>query len=74
MNGCLFIPASKIRLATLEMTILLLRQLVYREMQCYLQDRHLAAVEGAREESTLLLRNFYKVWEKVHVARLLLHL
>ena len=49
------------------MSILLLKQLVYRRGNSYLQDRHLAAIEGAREESTLLLRNFYKVWEKVHV-------
>ena len=54
-------------MATLEMSTLLLKQLVYVDTHCFLQDRHLAAVEGAREESTLLLRNFYKVWEKVHV-------
>ena len=52
--------------------MLLLKQLVYRDVQCFLQDRHLAAIEGAREESTLLLRNFYKVWEKVHMHRTLL--
>ncbi len=61
------LPASRVRLATLEMSILLLKQLVYHSMQCFLQDRHLAACEGAREESTLLLRNFYKVWEKVYM-------
>lgn len=64
--------ASKVRLATLEMSVLLLKQLVYRDVQCFLQDRHLAAIEGAREESTLLLRNFYKVWEKVHMHKTLL--
>ena len=68
----LYISASKVRLATLEMSVLLLKQLVYRDVQCFLQDRHLAAIEGAREESTLLLRNFYKVWEKVHMHRTLL--
>jgi hypothetical protein len=29
--------------------------------QSYLHDCHLAAIEGAKEESTFLLRNFYKV-------------
>ena len=67
---------SHVRLATLELCIKLLKTLVFSAEakgpiagasggKCYLQDRHLAAVEGAREESTLLLRNFYKVWEKV---------
>ena len=31
----------------------------------YLKDEHLAAIEAAYEEASLLLRNFYKVWEKV---------
>lgn len=39
--------------------------MVWRLNECFLQDRHVAAIEGAREEATLLLRNFYKVWEKV---------
>ncbi|XP_076312191.1 C-type lectin domain containing ema isoform X3 [Tachypleus tridentatus] len=51
---------SRIRLATLEMSILLLKQLVLKDGNSFLQDRHLAAIEQAREESTLLLRNFYK--------------
>jgi hypothetical protein len=34
---------------------------VYRGTTSILQDNHLAALEGAREESTLILRNFYKV-------------
>jgi len=59
------LSGSRVRLATLEMSVLLLKTLVYREDQCYLQDCHLAALEGAKEEATLLLRNFYKVWEKV---------
>lgn len=65
-----FISASKVRLATLEMSTLLLKQLVYKDAHCFLQDRHLAAVEGSREESTLLLRNFYKVWEKVDMIHI----
>lgn len=52
---------SKVRLSTLELTIRLLKLLVYREEQSFLQDRHLACIENARECSTQLLRNFYKV-------------
>lgn len=55
---------SKIRLATLELTVRLLRSLIYKDGHCFLQDCHLASVEGVREEATLQLRNFYKVWEK----------
>lgn len=51
---------SKVRLATLQMNILLLKQLVVKDVQSFLQDRHLAAIEQYREESTSLLRNFYK--------------
>ena len=58
------------RLATLELAILLLKSLVYNSVDghSFLQDDHLAAVEGAREEATLQMRNFYKVWEKVSFA------
>ena len=66
-----FPSGSRVRLATLEMSSLLLNHLVStKSTTCYLQDRHLAAIEGAREESTLLLRNFYKVWEKVDITHL----
>ncbi|XP_077526943.1 C-type lectin domain containing ema isoform X2 [Haemaphysalis longicornis] len=51
---------SKVRLATLEMSLLLLRQLATIEGQSCLQDHHVAGLEQAKEESTLLLRNFYK--------------
>ncbi|XP_062581005.1 protein CLEC16A-like isoform X2 [Saccostrea cucullata] len=51
---------SKVRLATLELTIRLLKLLVYKQDQSFLQDRHLACIENARECSTQLLRNFYK--------------
>lgn len=46
---------------------MLLKSLVYNsaEGHSFLHDDHLAAVEGAREEATLQMRNFYKVWEKV---------
>ena len=43
------------------MTILLLKQLAVKGTESYLLDRHLAAIEQCREESTLMLRNFYKV-------------
>lgn len=42
------------------MSIVLLKQMVYKSGNSFLRDHHLAAIEGAREESTLLLRNFYK--------------
>ncbi len=66
---CVCVVGSTVRLATMEMGIVLLKQLVYQDNNdtSYLQDRHLAAIEGAREEGALLLRNYYKVWEKVHV-------
>ncbi|RUS88412.1 hypothetical protein EGW08_003808 [Elysia chlorotica] len=51
---------SKVRIATLEMSIKVLRQMVMKDGQSYLQDRHLACVENARECCTQLLRNFYK--------------
>ena len=51
---------SKVRLSTLELTIKLLKQLVYQNGRSYLQDRHLASIENARECCTQILRNFYK--------------
>ncbi|KAL3877759.1 hypothetical protein ACJMK2_035421 [Sinanodonta woodiana] len=51
---------SKVRLATLELCIRLLKQLVYQPGKSYLQDRHLACLENAHEGSTQILRNFYK--------------
>ena len=63
---CLY-TGGKVRLATFELAILLLKSLVYSPVDghSFLQDDHLAAIEGAREEATLQMRNFYKVWEKV---------
>lgn len=57
----LLLLGSKVRIATLQMTILLLKQLAVKGSESYLLDRHLAAIEQCREESTLMLRNFYKV-------------
>lgn len=69
---------SKVRVATLEMTLLVLKQCTgmtarsnssnrrgsggQTSATCHssLRDHHLATLEGAREEATLMLRNFYK--------------
>ncbi|XP_011498267.1 PREDICTED: protein CLEC16A [Ceratosolen solmsi marchali] len=51
---------AKVRLVTLELATKLLIQLVISENEVLLQDYHLAAVEAAKEQSTTLLRNFYK--------------
>lgn len=53
-------PDSKVRLATLELACILLKQLVLFEGDCIIKDIHLACLEGAREESVHLLRHFYK--------------
>ncbi|XP_017759314.1 PREDICTED: protein CLEC16A isoform X4 [Eufriesea mexicana] len=51
---------SRVRLVTLELAIKLLIQLVMSEGQSMLKDSHLAAIETAKEQSTSLLKNFYK--------------
>ncbi|KAK7018739.1 Protein CL16A, partial [Halocaridina rubra] len=56
---------SRVRVATLEMSLLVLKQLlgiasIGRKKFASLRDHHLATLEGAREEATLMLRNFYK--------------
>ncbi|XP_058013670.1 protein CLEC16A isoform X2 [Ahaetulla prasina] len=53
-------PDGKIRLATLELGCLLLRQLVFNKHGSIIKDVHLACLEGAREESVHLVRRFYK--------------
>ncbi|XP_038618150.1 protein CLEC16A isoform X4 [Tachyglossus aculeatus] len=53
-------PDGKIRLATLELGCLLLKQLVLTNNGSIIKDVHLACLEGAREESVHLLRRFYK--------------
>ncbi|XP_062840941.1 protein CLEC16A isoform X2 [Trichomycterus rosablanca] len=53
-------PDGKVRLATLELSCLLLKQSVLSGPQCIIKDVHLACLEGAREESLHLLRCFYK--------------
>ncbi|KAM4024337.1 protein CLEC16A isoform 1-T1 [Anomaloglossus baeobatrachus] len=54
-------PDGKVRLATLELACILLKQLVLIDGDCIIKDVHLACLEGAREESVHLLRHFYKV-------------
>ncbi|XP_015260400.1 PREDICTED: protein CLEC16A isoform X3 [Cyprinodon variegatus] len=54
------LPDGKVRLATLELSCLLLKQSVLSGSHCLIKDVHLACLEGAREESLLLLRTFYK--------------
>ncbi|XP_071976816.1 protein CLEC16A isoform X3 [Engystomops pustulosus] len=54
-------PDGKVRLATLELACILLKQLVLIDGECIIKDVHLACLEGAREESVHLLRHFYKV-------------
>ncbi|XP_069859585.1 protein CLEC16A isoform X3 [Dipodomys merriami] len=51
---------GKIRLATLELSCLLLKQQVLTSCGCIIKDVHLACLEGAREESVHLVRHFYK--------------
>ncbi|XP_055963386.1 protein CLEC16A [Sorex fumeus] len=51
---------GKIRLATLELSCLQLKQQVVTAAGCIIKDVHLACLEGAREESVHLVRYFYK--------------
>ncbi|XP_064087080.1 protein CLEC16A homolog isoform X4 [Macrobrachium nipponense] len=56
---------SRVRVATLELALLVLKQLIGvgssgRRKPACLPDHHIASLEGAREEATLMLRNFYK--------------
>uniref|UniRef100_A0A665WDN6 Uncharacterized protein n=1 Tax=Echeneis naucrates TaxID=173247 RepID=A0A665WDN6_ECHNA len=53
-------PGKTVRLATLELSCLLLKQSVLSGNHCIIKDVHLACLEGAREESLHLLRRFYK--------------
>ncbi|XP_060748154.1 protein CLEC16A isoform X2 [Tachysurus vachellii] len=57
------LPDGRVRLATLELSCLLLKQSVLSGSQCIIKDVHLACLEGAREESLHLLRRFYKAKE-----------
>ncbi|KAK3552749.1 hypothetical protein QTP86_022155 [Hemibagrus guttatus] len=54
------LPDGRVRLATLELSCLLLKHSVLSGSRCIIKDVHLACLEGAREESLHLLRRFYK--------------
>ena len=56
---------------TLDIAISLIKALVIRESDnsSALEDTHFAEIEGIREESTLLLRNFYKVSKYIYNFR-----
>ncbi|XP_053326736.1 protein CLEC16A [Spea bombifrons] len=54
---------SKVRLATLELACILLKQLVLSDSGCIIKEVHLACLEGAREESVHLLRHFHKAYD-----------
>ncbi|CAF3840486.1 unnamed protein product, partial [Rotaria magnacalcarata] len=58
-------PDSKIRLATMNLAINLLKKLVYDEEEnvSYLSDHHLARIEGVYEQSTEDLRRHYRQQE-----------
>ena len=56
--GCAY--DSRVRLVTLEILIASLKMIVIRHEKSVLADEHFAAVEETREESVLILRNFYK--------------
>jgi len=45
-----------------ELTIKLLTQLAVSEGQCLLFKSHLVIIEAMKEQSTFLLKNFYKLW------------
>ncbi|CAH1391153.1 unnamed protein product [Nezara viridula] len=51
---------SKVRLVTLELAICLLLRLVVHDNKSILSDSHFAILMNAKEESTALLRNYYK--------------
>ncbi|XP_077590804.1 protein CLEC16A isoform X1 [Stigmatopora nigra] len=53
-------PDGRVRLATLELSCLLLKQSVLSGSPSIIKDVHLACLEGAREESLHLLRQFYR--------------
>lgn len=53
-------PTCRVRLVTLELSLKLLLQLVLYEGKNKLSEIHKAAMDGARAQSTALVRNFYK--------------
>ncbi len=61
------------RLVTLDIVVMILKNLVTAKddddvERVVLEDVHFAEIEGVREESTLLLRNFYKVSQTLQLS------
>jgi protein CLEC16A len=54
-------PEFKVRLATLELAIKLIKSLVILNKKSYINDFHLACIEQAREQSSFILRQKFKV-------------
>ena len=52
--------SARIRLVTLEMSIMLLKKLVLRNGKSLLSDHKLASIEQSKEEAAHILRNYYK--------------
>ena len=52
----LVLPLLRVRLVTLEILIISLKLIVTKEDKSVMLDEHFAELEGAREESTLILR------------------
>lgn len=53
-------PEFKVRLATLELAIKLIKSLVIVNKRSYISDFHLACIEQAREQSSFILRQKFK--------------
>lgn len=54
-------PDFKVRLATLELAIRLIKSLVIINNKSLMNDFHLACIEQAREQSSFVLRKQFKV-------------
>ncbi|CAH1971069.1 unnamed protein product [Acanthoscelides obtectus] len=53
-------PSSRVRLVTLELALKLLMQMAMCDGKNILQENHRTTIETAKQQSTALLRNFYK--------------
>ncbi len=52
----------KVRLATLEIVVKLIKILVTKNNKSYINDFHLACIEQAKEQSSFTLRRQFKVF------------
>ncbi|VEN64498.1 unnamed protein product, partial [Callosobruchus maculatus] len=53
-------PSSRVRLVTLELALKLLMQIAMCDGKNILQENHRTTIDTAKQQSTALLRNFYK--------------